>query len=406
MSAARTILAAVLVAAAVLLIWGFTRKAAPVELPFVKVVRGTIVSSLSTNGKVEPIQWASARAERQGIVDRVLVQKGQQVQAGEELIALDTTDATSQLAAANAQIAAAQAEGQVLKQGGPQLQRTQIASDLASTRATLQNAQKEYETLQRLVEKQAATRVELDAARQKLEQAQLQIQALEKRRASLVSSTEVPVVKAKLEQAEAAADWARRNLGESAVRSPMDGTLYQFDLRVGSFVHPGDLVANIGKLEKVRVTLYVDEPDLGRIEKGMPVSITWTALPARQWKGFVDKLPTEVVALGSRQVGEVGCIIDNPDHDLLPGTNVDAEIRSRVVGNALTIPKEALRREADVTGVYLLASDGRLVWRPIKVGVSSYTKAQVVSGLSDGDSVMLPTDKPVKNDLKVRPVYP
>ena len=406
MSTTRTVLIVVMVAAAILLIWGFTRKAAPVELPFAKVTRGMVVSSLSTNGKVEPIQWASARAERAGIVDKVLVQKGQYVHVGDELIALDMSEASSQLASANAAIAAAQAEGQVLKQGGPQLQRTQITSDLAAARATLQDAQKEYEALQRLVDKQAATKVELEAAREKQEQAQLQIDALEHKRSALVSSTELPVVKAKIEEAEASATLARRNLGQSVVQAPMDGVVYQFDLRVGSFVHPGDLVANIGKLDQVRVTLYVDEPDLGRIEKGMPVTIAWTALPGRQWKGVVDKLPTEVVPFGSRQVGEVGCIIDNPDRDLLPGTNVDAEIRSRVVGNALTIPKEALRREADVSGVYLLSADNRLEWKPIKVGVSSYTRAQVVDGLADGQSVVLPTDKPVKAGLKVQPVYP
>jgi HlyD family secretion protein len=394
------------VVAAILLIWGFTRKAAPVELPFTKVVRGTVISSLSTNGKVEPIQWASARAERQGIVDKVYVQKGQQVHAGEDLIALDMSDASAQLAAADAAIAAAQAQGQVLKQGGPQIQRTEIAGELAAARATLQSAQKEYEILQRLVEKQAATRVELEAARQKVEQGQLQIDALEKKGTALVSSSDVPVAKARLEEAEASAALAKRNLGQSVVQAPMDGTVYQFDLRVGSFVHPGDLVANVGKLDQVRVTLYVDEPDLGRIEKGMPVTITWTALPGRQWKGVVDKLPTEVVPLGSRQVGEVGCIIDNPDRDLLPGTNVDAEIRSRVVPNALTIPKEALRRESDVTGVYMLGSGARLAWKPIKIGVSSYTKTQVVEGLADGDAVLLPTDKPLKVGLKVQPVYP
>lgn len=406
MSTTRTILLALLVATAILLIWGFTRKAAPVELPFAKVARGTVVSSLSTNGKVEPIQWASARAERAGIVDKVFIQKGQQVRTGDELIALDMSDASSQLAAANAAIAAAQAEGQVLRQGGPQLQRTQIAADLAAARATLESAQKDYDALQRLVEKQAATRVELDAAHQKVEQAQLLIAALEHRRSALVAPTDVPVAKARLDEAEASAALARRNLGQSVVQSPMDGVAYQFDLRVGSFVHPGDLIANIGKLEQVRVTLYVDEPDLGRIEKGMPVTITWTAKPGRQWKGVVDKLPTEVVALGSRQVGEVGCVIDNPDRDLLPGTNVDAEIRSRAVANALTIPKEALRREADVTGVYTLSSESRLVWKPIKIGVSSYTKAQVLDGLSDGDSVALPSDKPLKTGMKVQPLYP
>ena len=78
----------------------------------------------------------------------------------------------------------------------------------------------------------------------------------------------------------------------------------------------------IGKLERVRVNVYVDEPDLGRVTRGLPVSIAWDALPGRSWKGEVDKTPTQVEALGSRQVGQVICVIENPNRDLLPGTNV------------------------------------------------------------------------------------
>ncbi len=406
MSHTRTFLLVLLVGGAALLIWGFTRKAAPPEVPFTKATRSMVVSSLSTNGKVEPIVWASARAERSGIVSHVWVQKGQEVHAGDELIELDDSEATSQLASAEAQIAASQADQQVLKQGGPRLERTEINNNLAAAQTSLQNSQKEYEALQRLAEKQAATRVEVEAARQKVEQATMRIQALQARRAALVSPTEIPVARAKLNEAAAAAALARRNLAQSVVRSPMDGIVYQLDLRVGSFVHPGDLVANVGRLEQVRVTLYVDEPDLGRIEKGVPVTITWTALPGRQWKGSVDKLPTEVIPLGSRQVGEVSCVIGNPDRDLLPGTNVDAEIQSRVVPNALTIPREALRREGNVSGVYVLTKDDKIAWKPVRVGVSSYTRAQIVQGLMDGSSIALPTDRPLKDGMRVRPVYP
>lgn len=406
MIATKTLLSLVLVCGAVVLIWGFTRKSSPPEIPFTKVTRGTVVSALSTNGKVEPIQWASARAERQGVVEKVFVQKGQYIQEGQELIELDMSSASSQLATAESEIAAAKAQQQTIRQGGPQLERTQIANDLAAARSALENAQHDYDALERLVAKQAATKLELELAREKVETAQLQIQALEKRRAALVTPADASVAQAKINEAEAAAAVARRNLALSVVRSPMDGTVYQFELRVGSFVNVGDLVANVGRLDQVRVTLYVDEPDLGKVERGMPVTITWTAMPGRQWKGEVDKLPTEVVPLGTRQVGEVGCLIANPDRDLLPGTNVDAEIQSRVVPNSVTIPKEALHREGDANGIYLLAADNKIVWRPVKLGVSSYTKAQVLQGLSVGDSIALPTDRTLKDGMRVQPVYP
>ena len=58
------------------------------------------------------------------------------------------------------------------------------------------------------------------------------------------------------------------------------------------------------------------------------MTITWDALPGHQWKGEVDKLPTQIVPLGTRQVGEVGCVIENPDRDLLPNANINADIQA------------------------------------------------------------------------------
>ena len=392
-------------ASAVLIAWLVVRKSAPPEVPFVKVKREAIVSTLNTNGKVEPIQWASARAERAGVIKRVLIQRGQQVRKGAALVELDTRDASAQLENAEAQIQQAKAQLRLLDQGGPSVERAQIEGDIERAKLDLQVAQKEHASLQRLAAKQAATQVEVNAARQRADQLQLQIQALEQRRAALVAPPDKEIAQAKLEQAETAARLARANLALSTVSAPIDGIVYQFDLRIGSFVNAGDLIANIGRLDRVRVVVYVDEPELGRVHEGQPVVITWDAMPDRQWKGVVDKLPTQVVPLGSRQVGEVSCLIENPDHDLLPGTNINAEIQSSVVPNALTVPRVALRREGSQTGVLVLSGD-HVTWRTVKLGVSSYTKSQVLSGLAESDPIALPTEKPIKDGSKVDPVYP
>jgi multidrug efflux pump subunit AcrA (membrane-fusion protein) len=133
--------------------------------------------------------------------------------------------------------------------------------------------------------------------------------------------------------------------------------VYQFDLKPGAYLNPGDVVASIGRLSDVHVTVYVDEPDLGRVRTRMPVTITWDAMPTRTWTGLVDRLPTQIQPLETRQVGEVLCIIKNPDQDLLPGTNITARIESEVVKQTITIPKEAVFRENGATGVYVLNGD-------------------------------------------------
>jgi multidrug efflux pump subunit AcrA (membrane-fusion protein) len=110
------------------------------------------------------------------------------------------------------------------------------------------------------------------------------------------------------------------------------------------------------------------------------------------------------VSLGTRQVGEVQCIIENPDLSLIPGTNINAEIRSRVVENAVTLPKEALRREGDQQGVLKLDGN-RLVFQAVQLGVASVTKVQVVAGLKEGDAVAMPTERPLKAGDTVEPVF-
>ena len=404
MSRSRSWLAILLVGAAVIVAWVATKKAAPPEVEFVKVTRETLISSLSTNGKVEPIEWMPVRSERSGIITRVLVSRGQQVAKDQPLVELDTRVASADLAKAEAAIQEAKAQEQLLAQGGRIGERQQIDADIARTKLDLDAAQKSYQALDRLVAKQAATRQELDSARQLVDQLQLKIQALEKSKGALVSGIDKEIAKARLQEAQSAASVAQSNLELSSIRAPMDGTVYDFDLKQGSYVNPGDPIAKVGRLDRVRVTVYVDEPDLGKVHEGEPVIITWDPLPGHQWKGKVDKLPTQIVPLGTRQVGEVGCVIENPDRDLLPNANINADIQATVVENGLAIPKEAIRRQGSETGVLVLEGD-RVAWRKISLGISNYTKSQVLSGLKDGDAVAMPSEKPIPVGSRVQPVF-
>lgn len=385
--------------------WLTLRKSTPPETPFAKVTRETIVSTLNPNGTVEPLEYAIVRAEREGAVWRVAVEKGQHVAKGALILEMEARDARADLVAAQARMSEARAEIARLDAGGRPTDLAEIESGLAAARLTLKLAQEEYLRTQRLFDKKAATREELEDAREKVDRAQLQIESLERRRGALVVAQDKSVAQSKLREAEAAAELAQRRIDLSVVRSPIDGVVYQFDIKPGTYLHPGDQVASAGRLDKVKVTLYVDEPDLGRVEPKIPVTITWDALPGRKWTGAVNKTPTQVVARGTRQVGEVECVIANPDLELLPGTNVNGEIRAAAASATLTIPKEVLHREGADNIVYRLSGD-RIEFRKVTLGIFSVTKAQVVSGLNEGDSVALPVERAVKNGERVTPVTP
>jgi HlyD family secretion protein len=307
------------------------------------------------------------------------------------------------LASAQARVAAAKAQLEVERNGGRAADVAEIENSLNTARVQTASAQRNLDSLKRLAEQNAATKLEVQVAQDTLTKAQIQVTQLEARRQTLVTAPDREVSEAKLHDAEAAIELAQHSLSESVIHAPISGAVYQFDLKRGAYLQPGDLVATIGRLDQVRVRVYVDEPELGRVSLGVPVIIRWEAKPDKQWRGKVDRLPTQIVGLGSRQVGEVLCLIDNPDRELLPGVNINAEIISQVVENAVSVPKQALHYESRGKGVYKLTGD-HVVWQPVTLGASDVNNAQVMTGLAPGDEVALPGDSEIKDGTRVKAI--
>ena len=296
---------------AAVIVWGVLRKSEPPKVSFVRVKRQTLVSTLPTNGKVEPAEWQAVRAETGGIVSRAPVQDGQPVAAGAVMAEITDPSLQADIDAAQAKLNEARANLATQEAGGKPADFTDIDNNLARAQFDLAQAQKVYASLQRLVAQHAATQQEADAARDKVQQCELEIAGLQKRKRSLVSSTEVAAARARVGDAETALGLARQRAALSVVHSPISGVVYGREVRQGSYVNAGDLVANVGRMDRLLIRVYVDEPVLGRVAVGQPVTITWEALPGRQWHGSVEKMPVSVQALGSRQVGEVVCTIEN-----------------------------------------------------------------------------------------------
>ena len=394
-----------LISAIGLAVWYVDRKNDIPSVPFTRVRRETLVSTLSTNGKVEPFEWQSVRADLAGIVEKVLVQEGSAVAQGAILAQLSDPTLQPGIEAAAARVTEARAALETINTGGKPAELTDIENNLARAQFDRAEADRDYQSLKRLLEKQAATKVEVAAAAAKLKQSEIEIEGLEKRRAALASRSDRTVAEARLRDAEAALALARGRAGRIVLRAPIAGTVYQLTVRPGAYLSEGDPVANVGRLDRLHIRVYVDEPELGRVAVGQPVVISWDALPGKQWSGAVEKMPTSIQPLGTRQVGEVLCTIDNPGHELVPGTNVNAAIRTAVAQDALLLPKEVMRHDARGAFVLVL-TDHTVVRRTVETGNSSITRVQVTSGLREGEAVALPTETPVKPGDRINPTFP
>jgi HlyD family secretion protein len=394
-----------LLAAAGGAVWLATRAPALPEIPFARVRRETLTSLLATNGKTEPSEWSPVHTTHAGRLVSLAVEKGRAVRSGEVIATLDAAGTASEIAAAEARLAQARADLALFERGGRPVEIAEIDSSLDRARLDRAAAAREEAALARLAARNAATSYELQQVRDRIARLDADIAALQKKRATLVAPSDRPAAEARLKDAESALQAARLRLEQATIRSPRDGAVYEIPVRPGDWLETGALVAKVGRLDRLRVVVYVDEPDLGKVREGLPVTLTWDALPGLQWSGVVEKKPLQVVPVGTRQVGEVITVADNPSGNLPPGANINARIRAQVVENALAIPKAALRRQDDHFGVFVL--DGAaLAWRTVEVGVSSETRAEVKSGLKEGEAVALPSERSLAPGMAVRAVYP
>jgi HlyD family secretion protein len=372
-------------------------------------VRQNIVSSVSSNGKVEPISPYTIRAELDTFVQKVLASEGQNVKKGQLLLRLDVKDATSQLAAAKARLLRAQDELRSAQAGGRADEAARINGDLAKAQAELDRRQRNHDSLERLLAQGAATKDELAANDLALAQAQADVNKLSAAKKEFSRAAVLDTSRAELAVEHAQSDVAalEAKVRQGSITAPVDGTLYSLPAKTGEYVKVGDLLAEMADLHRVRVRAFVDEPEMGGLEPGLPVKITWDALPNRTWEGKTEIIPRQVVARGSRSVGELLCSVDNEKLELLPNTNVNVRIHSKERVNVVAVSRGAVERESGQSYVFVVISrvgKTMLEKRPIQVGIADATNFEVMSGLQAGEVVALPGDVDLKDGMVVKVV--
>jgi HlyD family secretion protein len=356
--------------------------------------RQDILSTITTNGKVEPTRNFEAHSPGPTTVKSILVRQGDPVKAGQLLLELDDATARVELARATAQLRAAQASHAAIAAGGSPEELLNRQASLTKAKGEYEIASRNLQALTRLEKEGAASQLEVAAARDRLSRAEADLEVLRQKGTRDFSRYDRQKNEADLANAETAVKAAQDRIDSSNVRAPFAGTVYYLPVRQGAYVNGGDLLVQVADLKQMQVQAFVDEPDVGRLKMGQAVRISWDGLPGRVWKGTLTALPTNIISRGSRMIGEVLCTVDNEDKKLLPNVNVTTVIVTADTANALTLPREALHQEDNRNIVYVV-EDGRLVGRPVQTGVSNLTRVEITKGLSENDTVALASLSPL-----------
>jgi HlyD family secretion protein len=306
------------------------------------------------------------------------------------------------VATAHSALSTAEAQAHDQNQGGSQEERIALSGDLSRAQMQKDQAEKDLAALKQLQTKGAASAGEVTAAQQRLDSASLSLTGLQQRKTDRYSTADKSRIQAQLKDARASVTAAESAYAAANIRAPYAGTIYSIPVSQYDFVPAGEDLLDLADLTRIQVRAYFDEPEIGKLAVGQAVKIVWDAKPNRTWHGHISRAPSTVITYGTRNVGECLITVDDAKGDLLPNTNVTVTVTTSQRFNVLSIPREALHTEGG-DFVYRIIQ-GKLVRTPVVVDAGNLTRIEIVSGLTEKDTVALnaTSNRDLTNGLNVK----
>jgi HlyD family secretion protein len=355
-----------------------------------KVERGDLAKSVVATGKVEPITKVEIKSKASGIVKKLLVDAGDRVKKGQVLAELDKEEIEAHVSQAKAQEEAAEAS---LRATEADMERAKVDAEGPDV-PTLKRA---YERAQGMAKEGVVSVSALDDAQRAYEL------AVNKQN---VAKAQLQVLHAKIGQAQAQVAQDRANLKQleeqysyTTVESPIDGVVLSRDVEVGDAVSSilvlgssATLIMTLGDISEVYVKGKVDESDIGKVYLGQPARIKVESFKDKTFNGKVTKISPMGVEKDNVTTFEVRVSINNPGGELKAAMTANAEIILEEHKNVLQIPEGSILydkdKKASVEVPNPKGKEGKSKVA-VNIGISNGAKTELLSGLKEGDQVVL-----------------
>jgi RND family efflux transporter MFP subunit len=326
-------------------------------------------SVLDASGYVTARRQATVSAKITGKVIEVLIEEGMRVEEGAVLARLDATEANAALALARAQLGAAR-------------------SQVAEVEAQLDQAEREYTRQQSLVKQRATSVQAMDAARAQRDS--LRARLLNTRDQIRVAEESVGVAQVQIDNTEVRAPFA----GVVVAKAAQPGEMISPISAGGGFTRTG--IGTIVDMDSLEIEVDVNESFINRVTAKQPVEAMLNAYP--EWK-----IPGEVIAVipaadRSKATVKVRIAILVKDPRIVPDMGVrvaflspksDAPNQAAATDiSGVLVPAEAVRSQG-AEGLVFVYQDGKVALRRVTLGHSAGNDQHVLSGVDDGETVVL-----------------
>lgn len=323
--------------------------------------RGDIENTVSALGKIGPKTYVDVGAQLSGQLEKLLVEVGDRVEQGELLAQIDPRIYESRVEGDRARV-------------------DSLTAQLAERDANLELAHATHTRNQALAERGLVARDLLDTSAAQLKQAQAQIASL----------------RAQLKEARSTLEGNSANLSYARIYAPMAGTVVSVTALEGQTLNANQIAPNllrIADLDSMTVTAQVAEADIGRITVDMPAYFTTLGQPDRRWQGVVRQVQPTPDIVNEVVLYKVLIDVDNADGALLPDMTAQVFFVIAQAHDVITVPAAAIFSPPDARGKSFVRVPGPEGGspRPVEIGLRDRSKVQIIAGLAEGDTVLLPS---------------
>ena len=353
-----------------------------------RVERQSFDNALTIAGEFKPFQDVDVHAKVAGYIRKIYVDVGDRVKEGQTIAVLEIPELAAQLAGADAAVRRAQEE----------IRRAQ--SDVERAQSTHAAAHSAYARLKQAADSRAGlvAQQEVDDSHAKDLEAEAQVSSA---RAALSSAQQqLEVAQANQQQFAALSNY-------SHIVAPFAGVVTNRYADTGALIQAGTSsstqalpVVRLAQTSKLRLVLAIPESVAAQIHLGDPVKVRVQALQQDiegKVSRFADSLDRQTRTM------ETEIDFDNRDGHLIPGMYAETRLSLREKKDALTIPLEAVTRNGNDATVLAVNAQNIVEERHVRLGLEDEKRVEVVSGLTDGDRVIIGNRSEFHNGQKIQP---
>jgi RND family efflux transporter MFP subunit len=353
-----------------------------------KVVKNNLSRQITLSSELVPFQEIDVYAKESGFVKKLLVDYGTQVQAGQVMAILEIPELEAQLQEDQAEI----------KNATNQVARAQ--HELARYQAQYKALHLEYTRLNEVFQSQPGivAQQEVDDAQGKDLAAQSQVDAGQA--ALEAAQSQLAAAKAKLSHDQSLYDYSR-------ITAPFSGVVTERYANLGTLVQAGTAsstqaipIVKLSEDDLFRLVIPVPESYVRFIHVGDPVDVHVPSLN-RTFPGEVARFSVDVREDTRTMHTEVD--VPNKDGALVPGIYAQADLTLEQRSEVPTVPLQAVNQAGDKTTVFVVNANGEIENRDVSLGIQSATDAEVVSGLQEGEEVIVSDRGGLKVGERVHP---